>query len=144
MLIDTVLESISHNADDSIEVFGFPEDLVADGPDGPAFGIDTDATAGNAELYMELTLRGRSVDIDAVRSELVYESIPLDREDLHKLPSPLLSRKEAAAYLGVAEQTLAIWKSAGRYNLPVIKIGRLAKYRLTDLDAFIAGGLQSK
>ena len=56
--------------------------------------------------------------------------------------SDLLSRKEAAAYLGVAPQTLAIWKTAGRYSLPVVKIGRLAKYRKSDLDAFIANRTQ--
>jgi|GEM_PF-6305131 len=37
--------------------------------------------------------------------------------------SELLTRREAAAYLGVSEQTLAIWKCTGRYNLPYIKIG---------------------
>ncbi|MBA3858317.1 MAG: DNA-binding protein [Cyanobacteria bacterium PR.3.49] len=52
--------------------------------------------------------------------------------------SALLTRREAAVYLGVSEQTLAIWKCTGRYNLPYIKIGRLVKYKLTDLDAFIA------
>ncbi len=55
--------------------------------------------------------------------------------------SALLTRKEAAAYLGVSQQTLAIWKSTGRYGLPVIKIGSLAKYKQTDLDAFIASRL---
>jgi len=49
----------------------------------------------------------------------------------------LLSRKEAAAYLGVGVQTLAIWKSAKRYDLPVIKVGRLARYRKEDLDRFL-------
>ncbi len=39
--------------------------------------------------------------------------------------SELLSRKEAAAYLGVAEQTLAIWKCTKRYDLPYVKIGKL-------------------
>ena len=52
--------------------------------------------------------------------------------------SELLTRREAAAYLGVSEQTLAIWKCTGRYNLPYIKIGRLVKYKKSDLDAFIA------
>jgi len=42
----------------------------------------------------------------------------------------LLSRKEAADYLGVTEQTLAIWKCTGRYNLAYVKIGRLVKYKL--------------
>ncbi|MBY0550716.1 MAG: helix-turn-helix domain-containing protein [Candidatus Obscuribacterales bacterium] len=59
-----------------------------------------------------------------------------------RFPSELLSRKEAAVYLGVSEQTLAIWKTTGRYSLPVIKIGRLAKYKKADLDAFISRRVQ--
>jgi excisionase family DNA binding protein len=55
----------------------------------------------------------------------------------------LLSRKEAAAYLGIAENTLAIWKCTGRYGLPFVKMGRLVKYRKVDLDAFIANRLFS-
>jgi hypothetical protein len=61
------------------------------------------------------------------------------------LPRPqsgLMSRREAATYLGVTEQTLAIWKCTGRYNLPCVKIGRLVKYRQLDLDAFIANNLK--
>ncbi|MDP3508097.1 MAG: helix-turn-helix domain-containing protein [Candidatus Melainabacteria bacterium] len=57
--------------------------------------------------------------------------------------SELLSRKEAAAYLGVAEQTLAIWKCTKRYDLPYVKIGKLVKYKKSDLDAFIARNVQS-
>ena len=49
-----------------------------------------------------------------------------------------LSREEAASYLGVSARTLAVWKSTGRYNLPCVRIGRLAKYRKADLDDFIA------
>ncbi len=49
----------------------------------------------------------------------------------------LLSRDEAAEYLGVRPQTLAIWKLTGRYNLPVIKVGRFCKYRKSDLDAWL-------
>jgi predicted DNA-binding transcriptional regulator AlpA len=54
-----------------------------------------------------------------------------------EIKSPLLSRRQAAHYLGVTEQTLAIWKCTGRYNLPTVKIGRLVKYRQADLDQFI-------
>jgi len=49
----------------------------------------------------------------------------------------LLTRKEAAKYLGVSEITLGLWKSTKRYNLPVVKMGRLAKYRYGDLLDFI-------
>ena len=61
----------------------------------------------------------------------------------HKYQSELMSRKEAAAYLGVSEITLAIWKSTGRYALRCYKIGRLAKYKRSELDAFIASRIQA-
>jgi len=50
----------------------------------------------------------------------------------------LLNRKEAAAFLGVKENTLAIWKSTKRYAIPCVKVGRLAKYRYGDLLEFVA------
>ena len=62
---------------------------------------------------------------------------------LQRFESEMLSRKQAAAYLGVSDITLAIWCSTRRYNLQVYKIGRLAKYKKSDLDAFIASGLQA-
>lgn len=49
----------------------------------------------------------------------------------------LLSRGEAAKFLGVTKGTLEVWACTKRYPLPVIKIGRLAKYRLSDLKKFI-------
>lgn len=49
----------------------------------------------------------------------------------------LLSRKEAAEFLGVKVITLAIWKSTHRYNIPVVKVGRLVRYRFADLLEFI-------
>lgn len=52
--------------------------------------------------------------------------------------SNLLTREEAAEYLGVTARTLAVWACVKRYNLPYVKVGRLVKYRRTDLDNFIA------
>jgi excisionase family DNA binding protein len=49
----------------------------------------------------------------------------------------LLTREEAAAYLGIRAQTLAVWASAQRYALPYVKVGRLVRYRRRDLDAFL-------
>ncbi len=51
--------------------------------------------------------------------------------------SDLLTRPQAAAYLGIAVQTLAVWASNGRYNLPLVKMGSRVRYRRRDLDAFI-------
>ena len=54
------------------------------------------------------------------------------------IQSPLLTRGEAAEYLGVKVQTLALWASNGRYGLPFVKVGRLSKYRQADLDEFLS------
>jgi predicted DNA-binding transcriptional regulator AlpA len=53
--------------------------------------------------------------------------------------SDLLTRDQAAAFLGVKPQTLAVWLSTKRYDLPVVKIGRsIVRYRRSDLEAFLA------
>lgn len=57
--------------------------------------------------------------------------------------SGLLTRQQAAQYLGVSPDTLAVWACTKRYPLPFIKIGRLAKYRQADLDAFIQAGTRN-
>ena len=48
----------------------------------------------------------------------------------------LLTRKEAADFLGYSEKTLAIWKCVQRYPLPYLKIGRKIRYKLADLEHF--------
>lgn len=58
-------------------------------------------------------------------------------EQTRHFDDKLLNRKEAAKFLGTTEGTLAIWSSTGRYNLPFVKIGRLVKYRYSDLMGFI-------
>jgi len=49
----------------------------------------------------------------------------------------LLTRAEAAAYLGCKPQTLAMWASTKRYNLRYVKVGRSVRYRVSDLEAFL-------
>ena len=49
----------------------------------------------------------------------------------------LLTRKEAAEYLGVEENTLAVWACNNRYKLPYIKVGRLVRYKQSELDEFL-------
>ncbi|WP_259015521.1 helix-turn-helix domain-containing protein [Emticicia fluvialis] len=49
----------------------------------------------------------------------------------------LLSRKEAAKFLGISPNTLAVWASTGRYNLNFIRVGRLVRYRTSDLRLFL-------
>ena len=53
------------------------------------------------------------------------------------IQNQLLNRREAANFLGVKENTLAVWAVTKRQPLPYLKIGRLVKYRLSDLQAFL-------
>lgn len=53
----------------------------------------------------------------------------------------LMDRKTAAKLLGVKEHTLAVWATTHKYNLPYVKVGRLVKYRLSDLEAFLEQNL---
>jgi predicted site-specific integrase-resolvase len=53
------------------------------------------------------------------------------------VPDRLLDRRQAAEMLGVAPQTLAGWACRGRYSLRFIKVGKLVKYRASDLEKFI-------
>lgn len=52
---------------------------------------------------------------------------------------PLLTRAEAAEYIGVKPTTLAAWALTGRYDLPVVKVGRLVRYHKSDLDRWLEG-----
>jgi excisionase family DNA binding protein len=55
----------------------------------------------------------------------------------HQTQDPLLTPSEAAAYLGVTENTLSVWRCVGRYDIQFVKVGRLVKYRKSALDAFL-------
>lgn len=57
--------------------------------------------------------------------------------DFNINPNRLLTRKQAAEVLGTTEQTMAAWHSTKRYSIPCVKVGRLAKYRYSDLLEFI-------
>ena len=54
----------------------------------------------------------------------------------------LLTRQQTAEILGLKPQTLAAWacQNGPQRNLPVIKIGRLARYRREDIEQFIESG----
>lgn len=55
-----------------------------------------------------------------------------------KNPPVQVDDKQAAAALGIKASTLSVWRSTGRYNLPYMKVGRLVRYRLSDLAEFLA------
>ena len=52
--------------------------------------------------------------------------------------SDLVSSPEVAAYIGVQPGTLEVWRCTKNQRIPFLKVGRLVKYRLRDLDAWLA------
>ena len=51
----------------------------------------------------------------------------------YPIPPTFITPDDVEA-LGIAtKNTLAVWRSSGRYNLPYVKISRRVKYRLTDI-----------
>ena len=49
----------------------------------------------------------------------------------------LLTQDDVAEMLGVKAATLSVWRSAGRYDLPFIRVGRCIRYRAEDVERFI-------
>jgi hypothetical protein len=49
----------------------------------------------------------------------------------------LISDVAAAAILGVKPETLANWRYLKSVSLPYVKVGRLVKYKRSQLQAFI-------
>lgn len=50
----------------------------------------------------------------------------------------LLTAKQAAAFLKVKPGTLACWRTTKRYPLKYTSVGKSIRYRLSDLQAFLA------
>lgn len=63
------------------------------------------------------------------------------RESTVDVKARLLTEDEAAAFLSVAPQTLALWRCRERYQLPYVKLGRLVRYRVQDLEEWIESRL---
>lgn len=56
---------------------------------------------------------------------------------VNQTQSELLSRRQAADLLGVTVACLERWAHEGR-ELPYIRVGRLARYRRADIDAYLS------
>ncbi len=54
----------------------------------------------------------------------------------------LMTPEEVADYLAVSVETLNVWRSTKRYNLPYVKAGRLVRYRMQDLEAFVTSRME--
>jgi excisionase family DNA binding protein len=51
----------------------------------------------------------------------------------------MLTPSQVADMLGVSVGTLSVWRTTGRYEVPFIKVGRNVRYKLKDIQAFLAG-----
>ena len=51
----------------------------------------------------------------------------------------LLTAEQVSEILGIEPATLAVWRCTNRYNLPYTKVGRLVRYRETDVQVFVEG-----
>jgi len=49
-----------------------------------------------------------------------------------------INETDASKVLGLKATTLCNWRVTGRYALPYVKAGRLVRYRVADLAAWIA------
>ena len=54
----------------------------------------------------------------------------------------LMTPEQVAEYLGVSTETLNVWRCTKRYNLPYVKAGRLVRYRVEDVESFVASRTQ--
>jgi len=61
------------------------------------------------------------------------------RTEVQNMNDRLLTRREAADLLRLKPQTLGKWAMTGRH-LPVVHVGRAARYRLSDVQRLIARG----
>jgi excisionase family DNA binding protein len=51
--------------------------------------------------------------------------------------SQYLTPPQTSELIGVGLQTLAVWRTTGRYRLPFVKVGRLVRYRRADVEAWL-------
>ena len=48
----------------------------------------------------------------------------------------VVDNRQAALFLGLAPETLEVWRSTRRQNIPYIKLGRAVRYLMRDLRQF--------
>ncbi len=61
--------------------------------------------------------------------------------EIIKTNGGLLSVEETAQYLGIKKST--VYQMSMRRAIPVVKVGRLVRFRKADLDAFIESNVKS-
>jgi excisionase family DNA binding protein len=67
----------------------------------------------------------------------------MNHQRIDATPDAIFDPIQAAQYLGIDTGTLAVWRCTGRYALPFIKVGRKVRYRISDLNAWLASRTQA-
>jgi hypothetical protein len=98
--------------------------------------ISNQITLNTREDYLNKTNETESHLINLCQKIIDIQSQHITKKN------DLVSRKIAAEFLGVKENTLAVWATNNRYNIPYVKVGRLVKYRIRDLEAFLEQNLK--
>jgi len=60
----------------------------------------------------------------------------IDKVEVSPVPE-MMTSEQAAEYLGLKAQTLALWRCTRRHAVPFVKVGRKVRYRRTDLEKFL-------
>lgn len=119
----------SHDGGGSMPIFGV---MHANGTVESMEGETWDSFNEANERAKFVQRHGRGTIVEGRVSQLETTQPPQTSN------SALLSTAETAAYLGVAPNTLSIWRHNKRYQIPFVKIGAKVKYRKEDLDAWLA------
>lgn len=68
---------------------------------------------------------------------MVSENLPTATPVAQYAPDCLLDTGKTAALLDAAPKTLIHWRCTGSGDLPYIKVGRLVRYRYSDVMAWL-------
>ena len=60
------------------------------------------------------------------------------------LRDSLLTEAQTAELLGISTATLSAWRSRGTSDLPFVRVGRSVRYRLSDIEAYLANRTQKR
>lgn len=78
------------------------------------------------------------MSIQAGHSPTQIRQVEIEHVRIRVLPDGRMTRRDAAAYLGVTEKTMAMWALQGK-GPPIARVGGRCHYFKEKLDAFIRG-----
>ncbi|MCI0530311.1 MAG: helix-turn-helix domain-containing protein, partial [Nitrospira sp.] len=83
-------------------------------------------------------LYGSPTEVKSLLQKITGECLVSEKNNAfsqNRIQKQLLDNNEAAHYLGISPKTLPTWVSMRK--IPHVKVGRLTKFRVEDLDAWL-------